>query len=128
MSSEPRPAPKKGRNPFKMKKVALRIFLCIFVASVLGRTVERTASWAAQHANDFGHSSPNRTGARMAEGRKHSPWQAHTKLLEDGSMAVYFEKSPDPPVAERTVHIGTIFVLPNQGSLTLSSRAPPSLL
>jgi hypothetical protein len=112
-----------------MKKVALRIFLCIFVASVLGRTVERTASWAAQHANnDFGHSGPNRTGARMAEGRKHSPWQVHTKLLEDGSMAVSFEKSPDPPLAERTVHHGMIFALPDQGGLTLSSRAPPVLL
>jgi hypothetical protein len=112
-----------------MKKVGLIIFLVTFAVSVVGRSVERTATWAAQHANnDFRHSTPNRTGARLGEGRKHTPWQTQTKLLEDGSMAVSFDRCPDPPLAESSVNHGPFTAPADHGDRTLSSRAPPSFL
>ena len=113
-----------------MKRLVLTIFLVIFCASIIGRTVERTASWAAQHSNndDFKHSTPNRAGARMGEGRKHIPWQVHTKLLEHGYMAVSFDRSTDPPLSESAVHNNLGAVVTEQIGRTLSSRAPPSLL
>src|SRR3954467_15807275 len=112
-----------------MKRLALTIFLVTFAASIIGRSVERTASWAAQHSNDdFRHSTPDRAGSRMGEGRKHMPWQAHTKLLEHGSLAVAFDRSAEPPLSESNVHHGVGAAVSENSGRILSSRAPPSLL
>jgi hypothetical protein len=113
-----------------MKRFVLTIFLVIFSVSIIGRTVERTASWAAQHSNndDFKHSTPNRAGSRMGEGRKHTPWQVHTKLLEHGYMAVSFDRSTDPTLSESAVHHSLGGAAMEQIGRTLSPRAPPSLL
>jgi hypothetical protein len=84
--------------------------------------------WAAQHADDFGHSKRDRGIARLAETRKHTPWQVHTKLLQDGSLATSFAQTSDPPLPESTLQHAQVTFISNQNSRTLSPRAPPSLI
>ena len=110
-----------------MKRVALTVFLALFAASIIGRSVERTVSWASQHAHDFGRSTPDRTGVRMAEARKHTPGQL-SKSLQDGSLDLSIIRSFEPPLPETTLyHALTAFVTdPNEH--ILSSRAPPAII
>jgi|SRR5690349_21039687 hypothetical protein len=112
-----------------MKRVLLTAFLALFVASIIGRSVERTALWAATHAHDFARSSPDRAGVRMGEARKHTPWQVQiTKSIQDGSLMAAFEKSAEPPLLETALHqLSTVFIQ-DPGSRALSSRAPPSFI
>ena len=111
-----------------MKRVALTIFLVLFAASIIGRSVERTAVWASQHAHDFARSTPDRAGARMAEARKHTPWQVQTKSIEDGSLIASFERSADLPFLENALHHLLPAFLEDSNNRALSSRAPPSFI
>src|SRR5262245_49745999 len=111
------------------KRVTAAIFLLIFAVSTVRRTMERTETWAAQHASKSKHLSPSRTGQPTTELHKQNPQEKHTKLLEDGSVLhVSFVRSSDtPPSANALAHPRTGFVAdPNHRAL--SSRAPPSLL
>src|SRR5579883_1906406 len=109
-----------------MKRAVLALFLTIFTVSVIGRSVARTVDWAAQHAHDYGRSAPDRASARMGEARKHTPWQVHTKSLQDTSMAVAFVRSTDPLLTETTYQHALISFVFDQNDKTLSSRAPPA--
>src|SRR5215831_329092 len=111
-----------------MKRVLLTAFLALFVASIIGRSVERTVVWASQHAHDFGRSTPDRAGARMGEARKHTPWQVQTKSIEDGSLTAAFERSGDPPILETALHHLLAVFIEDPGNRALSSRAPPSFI
>jgi len=110
-----------------MKRVALSVFLALFAASVIGRSVERTVSWASQHAHDFGRSTPDRTGVRMAEARKHNPGQL-SKSVQDGSLALSFTRSFDPLLPETTLHHALTAVVLDPNNRILSSRAPPAII
>jgi hypothetical protein len=112
-----------------MKRILLTTFLALFVASTIGRSVERTVVWASQHAHDFARSAPDRAGARMGEARKHTPWQVQiTKSIEDNSLMAAVEKSAEPPLLETALHhLSTVFV-EDPNNRALSSRAPPSFI
>jgi hypothetical protein len=111
-----------------MKRVLLTAFLGLFVASIIGRSVERTVVWASQHAHDFSRSAPDRAGARMGEARKHTPWQVQTKSIEDGSLATAFDRSIDPPLLEAVLHHLLTGFIEDPNNRALSSRAPPSFI
>jgi hypothetical protein len=111
-----------------MKRIALTLFLGLFAASVIGRSVERTVVWASNHAHDFARSAPDRAGARMGEARKHTPWQVQTKSIEDGSLIAASEQSADPPLSETALHHLLTGFIEEPGDCALSSRAPPSLI
>lgn len=111
------------------KRVTAAIFLLIFAASTVRRTMERTETWAAQHASNSKHLSPSRTGPPTAELHKQNPKEKHTRLLEDGwGLHVSFVRSSDtPPSANALSHPLTGFATdPNDQAL--SPRAPPSPL
>ena len=112
-----------------MKKILLTAFLGLFVVSIVGRSVERTAVWVSQHAHDFARSTPDRAGVRMGEARKHTPWQVQiTKSIEDGSMLAPFNESLDPPLLETALHhLSTVFI-EDPNNRALSSRAPPTFI
>ena len=111
-----------------MKRIALTLFLGLFAASVIGRSVERTAVWVSQHAHDFARSTPDRAGVRMGEARKHTPWQVQTKSVEDSSLMAAFERWTEPPLLETALHhLFTVFI-EDPGNRALSSRAPPSFI
>ena len=111
-----------------MKKVVLTVFLAVFAASVIGRSVARTAAWTA-HASDFGRSKSDRGGARMGEARsKVTPWQVDPKPLQDGSFAASFVRSLDPPRQDGALHHTDSTFVSVQSSRNLSSRAPPTLI
>ena len=112
-----------------MKRVVLTVFLAVFAASVIGRSVARTAAWTADHASDFGHSKSDRGGARMGETRsKHTQWQVDPKPLQDGSLEASFVRSLDPPLQDGTLHHADSTFVSDLSSRTLSSRAPPTLI
>jgi hypothetical protein len=110
-----------------MKRGLLTAFLALFVASIIGRSVERTVVWA-QHAHDFARST-DRAGARMGEARKHTSWQVQTtKTIEDSSLMAAFEKSAEPPLLETALHhLSTVFV-EHPNDRAVSSRAPPTFI
>jgi hypothetical protein len=112
-----------------MKRGLLTVFLALFVASTIGRSVERTVVWASRQAHDFARSSPDRAGVRMGEARKHTPWQVQiTKSIEDGSMLAPFNESLDPPLLETALHhLSTVFI-EDPNNRALSSRAPPTFI
>ena len=112
-----------------MKRFASTIFLVIFTASIVGRTVERTTAWTALHVRNFKHSDPSHTGTRIAEVQKQAPRQVATKLVEDGSVLyVPFVRSVNTPrSADAFAHRLTDFVA-DSNHRTLSSRAPPAIL
>ena len=111
-----------------MKRFVLTVFLAVFAASVIGRSVARTAAWTAGHASDLGHSKSDRGGARMGEARsKLTPWQADPKPLQDGSMAASFVRLLDPPQQDGALHHPDSTFVSDQSSRILSSRAPPTL-
>jgi hypothetical protein len=112
-----------------MKRIALTLFLGLFAASVIGRSVERTVVWASNHAHDFARSAPDRAGARMGEARKHTPWQqVQTKTLEDGTLVAPVERSLDPPLVESALHQLPTGVAEDPNSSVVSSRAPPAFI
>jgi hypothetical protein len=111
-----------------MKRVLLTAFLALFVASIIGRSVERTVVWA-QHAHDFARSTPDRAGAKMGEARKHTSWQVQTtKSIEDGSLMAAVEKSAEPPMLETALHHLSKIFIEDPNNRALSSRAPPSFI
>jgi hypothetical protein len=110
-----------------MKRVVLTVFLAVFAASVIGRSVVRTAAWTADHAS--GHSKPDRGGARMGETRsKHTQWQVDPKPLQDESLAASLVRSLDPPRQDGALHHADSTFVSDQSNRTLSSRAPPALI
>jgi len=112
-----------------MKRIVLTAFLALFATSIIGRSVERTAVWVSQHAHDFARSTPDRTGARMGEARKHTPWQVQTtKSVEDGSLVASSEGAAEPPLVENAFHHLLTDFMEGPDSHTLSSRAPPSFI
>jgi hypothetical protein len=102
------------------KRVTSAIFLLVFTASVIGRSVERTKAWAAEH----GHKS-----AKGITLHKQTDRQSQTKLWEDGTaLYVPFVRSFDAlsstNAARRSL---TGFVTDPRGQ-SISSRAPPAIL
>jgi hypothetical protein len=103
------------------KRVVTTIFLLVFTVSVVGRSVERTKAWAAEH----GHKSAR----SITEVHKQSPRESQTKLWEDGT-ALYvsfirsFDALPSADIPRRSL---TGFVSDPRGQ-SLSSRAPPAIL
>ena len=110
---------------FAMRRVLLALFLTVFAASVIGRSVERTRAWAAQNAHDFGRSTPDRSSARMGEARKHTLWQVHTKVLQDGPIAVSSVCSTLPRLPESSLHQVLAPLVCGPNDRAFSSRAPP---
>lgn len=121
---------RRGRYPAlnTMKRIVLTVFLAFFSASIVGRSVERTWTWAAQHASDFGHSKAPSGATRLGEARKHMSWQGHTKLLQDGSAEAFFVAGQNPVLPETTVHHASTVFVSDQSNRILSSRAPPTII
>jgi hypothetical protein len=111
-----------------MKRILLTAFLGLFVVSIVGRSVERTAVWVSQHAHDFARSTPDRTGVRMGEARKHTPWQVQTKSVEEGSLMAASDRLTEPPLLETALHHLSVVFIEDPGNRALSSRAPPSFI
>jgi len=109
-----------------MKRIASAIFLLSFAISSVGRIMDRTEAWAAQHVYRLKHLYPNGTGHSTAEVHKLDKREKQTRLLEDGSVLhVSILRAPHtPPTADAFARIGTGFVA-NLNSRPLSSRAPP---
>src|SRR5437016_13418378 len=74
-----------------MRKLALFTFLLLYTGSVVGLTVERTATWVTEHRRVVEHSGSDRA-PHLCESRKHSAHPLQTKLFEDGSV---FVPTPD---------------------------------
>jgi acetyl-CoA carboxylase carboxyltransferase component len=110
-----------------MKRVASAIFLLIFTASTVGRIVQRTEAWAAEHTYNSKHSVPNQATESTAEAHKQTPREKQTKLLEDGSVLhVSFVASPNTPSsADAFARMLTGFVTDATYG-PRSSRAPPT--
>jgi len=103
------------------KRVTSAIFILVFTASVIGRSVERTKTLAAEH----GHKSAK----GITEVHKQIDRQSQTKLWEDGTaLYVSFIRSFDAltsaDIPRRSL---TGFVSDPRGQ-SLSSRAPPAIL
>jgi hypothetical protein len=112
-----------------LKRVASAIFLLSFAISSVGRIMDRTEAWAAQHVYRFKHLSPNQTGQSTAEVHKLDKREKQTRLLEDGSVlhVSFLRSSFTPPAADAFARTLTGFVA-HLNSRPLSSRAPPTLL
>ncbi len=112
-----------------VKRVTATIFLLIFTASMLGRSIERAEVWAAEHKAHSKHSAPHHSATGIAEAHKQGPRQGQTKLSEDGSVlhASFVRSFNAPPSIGILAHGLTGFVADPNGQ-TVSSRAPPSLL
>jgi len=111
-----------------MRKLALFTFLLLYTGSVVGLTVERTATWVTEHRRVVEHPGSDR-GPHLCESRKHSAHPLQTKLLEDGSVFVpTFVRSSDPPGCERDLlDLLSGFVATQSGRI-IPPRAPPALL
>jgi len=115
------------------KRVASVIFLLVFSISTVGRIMDRTEAWAAEHAYHSKHVAKHfaiyKASQSTAEAHKQNPREKQTKLFEDGSVLhVSFPRSSStPPSADAFARSLAGFV-PDPNSRPRSSRAPPSLL
>src|SRR5216117_75640 len=83
-----------------MRKLALFTFLLLYAGSVVGLTVERTATWVTEHRRVVEHPGSDR-GPHLCESRKHSAHPLQTRLSEDWSVCVPpFVPASDAPGCE----------------------------
>jgi hypothetical protein len=109
-----------------LKRVASTVFLLVFIASVVGRTIERTQAWAEQHGLGLKQISQNQAGVGISKGHKSVGRQGQTKLVEDGwALDISFARSLHaPPSHDALAHVLTGF-LGDPNRQIFSSRAPP---
>ena len=115
------------------KRIATVFFLLIFSLSTVGRIMDRTEAWAAEHAyhsKDFSrHFASYETNQSTAEAHKQITREKQTKLFEDGSVLhVSFARSSNTPPSSDAFARSLADFVQDPNSRPRSSRAPPSLL